>query len=48
MLTVNAGMVVLKTNESTDCSNTRRRIGRVVMATSAVWDVTAMVNGRRG
>ena len=32
---VNARMAVLKANDSTDCSKIRRRIARLVTATSA-------------
>ena len=42
----NARMVVLKTNDSSDCQSTRRRIGRVVTATSEVCAVTAIVNAK--
>jgi endonuclease-3 len=43
-LIVSAKMAALKANDITDCSNTRRRIGRLVTITSAVWQATAMVN----
>lgn len=46
MLMVNARMAVLNTNESTDCSRIRRRIGGVEMLTSAVCEATAMVNAK--
>ena len=44
ILMVNARMAVLKANDSSDCSKTRRRIACVETLTSAVCEATAMVN----
>ncbi len=44
MLIEKASTVVLKTNDSTDCRSTSRRIGRFVTTTPEVCDATAIVN----
>ncbi len=44
MLIENARIIVLKMNDSTACSSTRRRIARVVTVTSEVCEATAIVN----
>ena len=38
-----ARIMVLKANDSTECTSTSRRIGRVVTVTSEVWAATAIV-----
>jgi hypothetical protein len=44
MLIARARMAVLKPKDSRACSRTRRRMGRLVMTTSAVCAATAIVN----
>ena len=46
MLIASARIAVLKTNDSTECISTSRRIGRVEIETSEVWQATAIVNAK--